>query len=98
MKNQWMKKKAAAVLALSTLALLSGCGKSPSATTPGGIGAPLGAGLTGGCIPITGLSQISFTANNMVFNNSNVMAGQLPAEAGGQVYGSVILGGAYAAP
>jgi hypothetical protein len=99
MKTNLNKKKIAAVMALSSLALLTGCGSSqnnqaavpPPAVGAGGYGA-------GGCIPINSTTQIPFTATNMYlgsgqYGDAHVMAGAIPYK---QAYGQVILGGAAA--
>lgn len=78
------KKKVATVLAISGLALLTGCGSSSNNGSVSGVpGAVVGAG---GCIPITSLASnmaIGFTATGMYAGNPQsgdmrVLAGQIP--------------------
>lgn len=100
MKTRFNKKKIAAVLVISSLALLTGCGKSADSGAAGvvpglGAGNPYG---VGGCVPISSSTQIPFTATNMYFGNSQmgdmrVMAGNIPYK---QAFGQVMIGGGLA--
>ncbi len=99
MKTKANKRMIAAVLAASTLALLTGCGQAQNggSVAPGAAGV---AGIGGGCVPINTTTMIGFTATNMymgnpVTNDMRVLAGPIPAgdalASGGTTYGTMIV-------
>jgi hypothetical protein len=98
MKSGINKQKIAVLIAFSSLALLTGCGKSPESTAPtvGGVPGMIN-GYAAGCVPIATTTLIPFTATNMFLGmyDTHVRAGAAP---GGQPYGTVILGGAPVVP
>ena len=85
MTKRLSKKKQIAILtAISSLALLSGCGRTPDPTPgpgPGNIPAPIVGGYNGGCIPVASASQIAFNAMGATYmGNYQLKAGALPAD------------------
>lgn len=94
MNQRFEQKKQIAILAaISSLALLSGCGRTPDSNIPpvGTVPAPVVPGaVVGGCIPLNTTTMIPFTATNFYFAGQRVVAGQIPQ---GQAAGQVLLGG-----
>lgn len=82
MKKRFNKRTIALVLAISSLALLTGCGAASSTGVAVAPGSVLG-GIVGGCVPITTTTMIGFQATGMYLGNPSagdprVLAGIIP--------------------
>ncbi|MGK5082144.1 hypothetical protein WDW37_02480 [Bdellovibrionota bacterium FG-1] len=92
------RKIAATALVVSSLALLTGCGKSPDNTAPpSAVPAPIAPALPAplaaatGCVPLNATTMIPFTITGMYFDQARVKAGAIPYQ---QAFGTVLVGGA----
>jgi hypothetical protein len=101
MKKNLNKKKVAAVLAVSTLALLTGCGSSNNNGNVAGVPGAGTGGYPGGCMPLTSMQAIGFQATNASFSatDERLKAGYIPADAfdfhpSPETVGTVIVSGA----
>ena len=99
MKTSFDKKMIVAVLTISSLALLTGCGSSPAAPAPPPPAAPAGVGgIVGGCVPINTTTTLGFNAMNMYMGSQQtgdmrVLGGIIPPgdslASGGTPYGTM---------
>jgi hypothetical protein len=88
MKNKKTNRFAIAV-AIASIPILAGCGKSNNTPPPVVTTAP-GAVIGGGaCIPINA-AQIPMTGTNIYFDWANIRGGQIP---GGMTFGQMLQGG-----